>query len=125
MRFTRWKPLIRERIAKAGGPVTLSALGISRQAAVYGFQHMTDGRPRVTIAHLIKELQLEESIYPFRFRVYSLTRNLDQVIRNFVPRKIGFPGAAVLFRQRFFYMLHPAAPGAKPRTNGLPHYPAK
>ena len=58
------KPLIRERIAKAGGPVTLSALGISRQAAVYGFQHMTDGRPRVTIAHLIKELQLEEVIYP-------------------------------------------------------------
>lgn len=58
---------IRDRVAaqihQAGGPTRPAQLGISPQDVDYGLRHMTLGRPRVTIAHVIKALGLEDEIY--------------------------------------------------------------
>lgn len=57
------KDEIRDLILTAGGPVKPWELGISPEQVRYGFEHMTDGRPRVTLAHLIEDLSLEDRIY--------------------------------------------------------------
>lgn len=54
---------IARRILKAGGPIYPTELGISPEAIRYSFSHMTTGRPRVTIAHLIEKLGLQEEIF--------------------------------------------------------------
>lgn len=51
------------QIKQAGGPTRPSQLGISDEDVRYGFYHMTIGRPRVTIAHLIEAMGLESEIY--------------------------------------------------------------
>ncbi len=65
------KPFIAENIQKAGGPLHPSDLGITPEQVLYGFEHMTDGRPRVTIAHLIEDLGLEDQIFAPLCKVWS------------------------------------------------------
>ena len=53
---------IARRILKAGGPIYPSELHITPETIRYGFAHMTDGRPRVTIVHLIEKMGLQDEI---------------------------------------------------------------
>ena len=57
------KDRVARQIHQAGGPVRPVQLGISPEDVKYGLYHLTVGRPRVTIAHLIKALNLEDEIY--------------------------------------------------------------
>ncbi len=57
------KDKVAQQITKAGGPTRPAHLGIPPEDVDYGLRHMTLGRPRVTIAHLIKALGLEDEIY--------------------------------------------------------------
>lgn len=56
------KEAIEKHIALAGGPTRPSQLNLSPETIAYGFTHMTVGRPRVTIAHLIEKMGLQEEI---------------------------------------------------------------
>lgn len=50
------KEAIQETIRLAGGPVLPEELGIDEEKLRYGYEHATDGRPRVTLAHLYRDL---------------------------------------------------------------------
>lgn len=65
------KPLLAANIQKAGGPLTPRKLGFPPEQVRYGFDHMTDGRPRVTIAHLIEDLGLEKEIFDPLCEIWS------------------------------------------------------
>lgn len=54
---------IARRILKAGGPIYPTELHLSPEAIRYSFTHMTTGRPRVTIAHVIEKLGLQDKIF--------------------------------------------------------------